>query len=142
MVGCDASIAPPAPALPRNSLMTKWDMVLRISQIRSSIASMFRQDSVAGSTLASITLKLMPFHQKSAPPCRTMTLVGRERAWRNASRSGRAHRPIVEIEREITNFVVLSIDNLPESAMVSRRVDRQSYAGHTAKQRSQGLGCR
>src|SRR5438132_3878449 len=98
--------------------MTRWDMVLRISKIRSSIAWMFRQDSMAGSGLASISLRWMPFDQKSAPPSSTMTLVGRERAWRNASRSrlalGGAHCSVVEIEREIANLILLGIDDLAE----------------------------
>jgi hypothetical protein len=51
------------------------------------IALMFRQDSMAGLVLASIVLRWMPFDQKSWPPSNTMTRVGRERAWRNASRS-------------------------------------------------------
>ena len=62
-------------------------MVLRISKIRSSIALMLRQDSSAGSALASIALRWMPLDQKSGPPNSTMTRVGRERACRNASRS-------------------------------------------------------
>src|SRR6202035_5279008 len=36
------------PDRPRNPAMTRWDIVLRISKIRSSIALMFRQDSAAG----------------------------------------------------------------------------------------------
>src|SRR3984957_2597729 len=43
--------------------------------------------SPAGSALASIALRWIPLDQKSAPPSSTMTLVGRARAWRNASRS-------------------------------------------------------
>ena len=77
------SLLPPAfsaPALPRNPAMMRCDMVLRISQMRSFIALMFRQDFAAGSALAPITLRRMPFDQKSAPPSR-MTLLGRERAW-------------------------------------------------------------
>ena len=54
---------------------------------------------------------------------------------------GRAHRPIVEIEREIANLILLGIDDLAEAAMIGRRVDRQMCLGHAAKQRSQDL-CR
>src|SRR5271165_5923318 len=63
--------------------MTRWDMVLRTSKVRSSIALIFRQDSAPGSALASIILRSMPFDQKSAPPSRAMTRVGRERLARD-----------------------------------------------------------
>ena len=43
-------------------------MVLSISRIRSSIALMLRQDTSAGSALASIALRWMPLENKSAPP--------------------------------------------------------------------------
>jgi hypothetical protein len=52
---------------------------------------------------------------------------------------GRAHRPVVEIEREIANLVLLGIDDLAECAMFSRRVDWQPRLRHVAKQRSQDL---
>jgi hypothetical protein len=52
---------------------------------------------------------------------------------------GRAHRPIVEIEREVANLVLLGIDDLAKGAMIGRRVDRQRCLGHAAKPRSQDL---
>ena len=51
---------------------------------------------------------------------------------------GRAHRSIVEIEREIANVILLGINDLSESAIVVWRVDRQWRLRHTAK-RSQDL---
>ena len=52
---------------------------------------------------------------------------------------GGAHRSVAEIEREITNLVLLCVFDLAERAMTGRRVDRQRRLGHAAKQRSQDL---
>ena len=53
----------------------------------------------------------------------------------------RAHRAVVEIEREIADLTLLRIDDLAEGAMIVGRVDRQRRLGHAAKRRSQDL-CR
>src|SRR6202045_4365944 len=123
--------------------MTRWDMVLRISKIRSSIALMFRQDSAAGSAQASIALRSNAVRpeigatQQNDDPGRAR--AGMEERVAESIALGRAHRPIVEIEREIANLVLLGIDDLAEGAMIGRRIDRQRCFGHAAKQRAQDL---
>ena len=52
---------------------------------------------------------------------------------------GRAHRSIVEIEREIANLILLGINDLTERAIIGWRIDRQWRLRHAAKQRSQDL---
>ena len=52
---------------------------------------------------------------------------------------GRAHRPIVEIEGEIANLVLLGIDDLAECAMIGRRIDRHWRFGHASEERPQDL---
>ena len=44
-----------------------------------------------------------------------------------------AHRPIVEIERQVADFVLLGVDDLAEGAVIERRVNRQWRVGHAAK---------
>ena len=70
----------------------------------------------------------MPFDQKSGP-----TEQRDDASWAGAGVEervaepialGRAHRPIIEIEREVANLVLLRIDDLAEGAMIGRRVDR------------------
>ena len=73
--------------------------------------------------------------QQNDDPCRAR--AGVEERVAEPGALGGAHRSIVEVEREITNLVVLCIDDLAESAMIGRCIDRQRRLGHAAKQRSQ-----
>ena len=81
-------MAPPAPADPPRAETVKREVVLIISRTRSSIALILRHDSSAGLLAASIKFKWMPFDQKSVPPSRTMTVMGRDLIWRFAILSG------------------------------------------------------
>jgi len=91
-----ASIAPPAPALPRNPAMTRWTCV---EDLEDEIVD--RIDVPPGFhgrlVLASIVLRWMPFdqnhgHQQHDNPGRARSSVEERVAETNAL--GRAHRPL------------------------------------------------
>ena len=64
---------PPAPVLPPRAAIVRHSRVLMMASARSSIALMFRHDSSAGLSLASMRFRGIPFDQKSRPPASTMT---------------------------------------------------------------------
>ncbi len=64
------------------SATVTWPVLVRIACTRSSMALMFRQDSAAGSAAAWITFRWMPLPKKSRGGPSTITLTGRDWAYR------------------------------------------------------------
>ena len=97
------------------------------------MALMLRHDSDAGSSAASMTFRWMPLDQKSRPPSRHRTRVGRERAWRSCAGESAAllgaHGAVVEVERQIADLAVFPVVNVAISPVLERRSIARSLCG-------------
>ncbi len=117
-----------------------------ISSATSSMALMFSHEASAGRSEASIAFRWMPFDQKSCPPARTRTFVGRERACRMAASEALAlrdrHRAVVEGEVQHAHVAMLLVAQLAPGGAALGRVHRVGDLGDAREGIAQHLGRR